>query len=144
MWQKFTTLTTLSLQISYKLSFPIIGLKISYLLLHWNLLTKFPYGTSRTDWIHALVPCKDCHITFVLSWCMHIQNNITPVTCSCYIWTKQYHHFTHGEGTPHTHWIEGWMGPRGDLHVMGKRKTAIFAPSSNWTLVGQPIASSLV
>jgi hypothetical protein len=34
--------------------------------------------------------------------------------------------FTHGERAPDTHWIGGWVGPRGDLDDMGKWK--FFAP----------------
>jgi hypothetical protein len=68
---KFTTLTSSSLLISYKISFPIVDLKIFLsVLLHWNFLIKFSCGIWETDLIHVTVPHKSY-------WCIRIQNNIS-------------------------------------------------------------------
>jgi hypothetical protein len=47
-------------------------------------------------------------------------------------------HFTNGEGTPSSHWIGGWVGPRVSLDAVEKRKS--LAPARDRTLAVQPVA----
>jgi hypothetical protein len=47
--------------------------------------------------------------------------------------------FTHREGTPGTHWIGGWVGPRAVLDAVVKRKISSPCRESNSrTLIVQP------
>ena len=55
---KFTTLTSLALLSSCNLSFPIVGLKISSPVFHYNLLSQFSYGALENERRHALIPHK--------------------------------------------------------------------------------------
>jgi len=72
----------LSLQISSKLSFPFVGLEITFFLIFYlNLPIKFSCSTSGIDPIHALVPCKSFLfiITFIVICCIHIHiRSMTP------------------------------------------------------------------
>jgi hypothetical protein len=77
------TLTPLSLQISYKLPLPTVGLKIHSVPTFSlkSTLTKFAYATSGIDRLRGLVPSKsDPLYSHVYTRCIHIQyNNITPM-----------------------------------------------------------------
>jgi hypothetical protein len=88
-WHNNPEKTFISPQWNLEFLIPIASLKISFSpTLHWHILREFSYGTSGSDRIRALVPRTT---TFILSWCMHIQNNnITPMTTWYYIW----HHVT--------------------------------------------------
>jgi len=79
----FTILTPLSLLISCKLLLLILKYLLS-LLLHWNLLTEFSCGTSGIKYMCQFLVEAILHIIhFILSWCMHIQNYIMPMTSWC-------------------------------------------------------------
>jgi len=49
---------------------------------------KLSCGASGTDAVHNLVPHKS--YPFILSRCMHVQNNITPAT-PLVLYTSSYH-----------------------------------------------------
>jgi hypothetical protein len=50
-------------------------------------------------------------------------------------------HFTPRERAPATHWIGGWVGPRGVLDTVVKKKIPSLCHESNpRTLIIQPIA----
>ena len=92
---KFTILTPVPLLSWCRLSFPIVTLKISSLpnfalKFHNRILVCYLGKWSET----CCKAHKNCIwiITFLLIWCMHIQNNdITPATSQNYIW----HPITH-------------------------------------------------
>jgi hypothetical protein len=48
--------------------------------------------------------------------------------------------FTPGGRAPGIHRTGGWVGPRGELDTMAKRKNPIIAPAGNQTPVVQPVA----
>jgi hypothetical protein len=48
--------------------------------------------------------------------------------------------FTPGERTPGNLWVGGWLGPRGGLHVVPKRKILIIAPEGKGTPVVQLVS----
>ena len=87
---KFTILTPLPLLSWCRLSFPIVALKISSLpsfalKSHNRIFVCYLGKWSET----CCKAHKNCIwiITFLLTWCMRIQNNyITPATSQNYIW----------------------------------------------------------
>jgi hypothetical protein len=80
----FTTLTPLSLLILCKLSFPIVGLKMSSLPTSAvKPPRKFLYGIYGIHRIHVLVPDRSCHSYHKFYRDMNIQNNSCTPTTSC-------------------------------------------------------------
>ena len=87
---KFTILTPFSLLSWCRLSFPIIGLKIfslpTFALKSPNTIFMWYLGKWSKNLFYFLTKSVFRIITFLLSCCMHIQSNITPVTSQNYIW----------------------------------------------------------
>jgi hypothetical protein len=81
---QFTVLTSLILLFCYRQLFRVVGSKIfSTPIWHKNIPTEFSYATYENDGNHSPIPHKDrlAIITYLLTWCMHIQiNDITPAT----------------------------------------------------------------
>jgi hypothetical protein len=101
---KFTILTPLSLQISCKLLFPIVGLKI-YSLHTFTL--KFPNRIFMWYFRNLSNMCSTsvlCIITFILGWCMYIRTVIShwhPVTNKFYLLNCWYDSLMYEKASPY-------------------------------------------